>query len=473
MINLKNVNRFFGSRILKEAPKMKKILAIVLTLALMLSAFGTAFADYEANAELAASGKATLNVYGPGLFSSGAEGVTDIVTEITKPGYNEIIAKWNEYYPDCELIIEDIPWDSYSSAITTAAMAGDIDVMIHGHIAGLYEDLRPYLAADAELADGLFENSNLVNLYTADETAGEIRGIDVYFSPVVVWLDKEIFADYGVELPKSDWTIYDLLEIAKSLTGIDPVTGEETYGLQMMDVGGGNIQFNYPICADAIDSTAFTVNGTDWTYDFTSEGSVEALRIISEMAKCASPEAIEGLDVSTSVDGDTNWAMLFKQFSLGNYQQIKQMGLEDKYTFINLPVSLGGTQVTWLGSTGMSIYNGSPDKDWAWEFFRFMHLSDFANEWLVANGYLANGKGVIAAVEPYMTEEDTAKLDYILSNIPEGYSSSWNLNRNGTLLNINSSALVTAVSNVYKSIMTPEEAAQFLQQAGDDYLKTK
>lgn len=453
----------------------KKILATILTLVLVLTSLGTAFAEYQANPDLVAKGKAVLSVYGPGLFTSGEEGTTDIVTGLSKPGYNEIIAKWNEYYPECELVIEDIPWDSYSSAITTAAMAGGVDVMLHGHIAGLYEDLRPYLAADEEVAAAIYEDCNLVNLYTADETAGEIRGLDVYFAPAVVWVDKEIFEHYGVELPAQNWTIYDLTETAKKLTGTDPVTGEETYGLQMMSCGGGNIQFNYPLAADAIDFTAFTFaeNMTDWSYDFTAEGSVEAFNIIAEMSKSASPEMIEGLDVSESIDGETNWAMMVKQFSLADYISVKNLGLEDKYTFVNLPVSLAGNQVAWLGSTGISIYNQSPNKDWAWEFVRFLHLDDSANEWLVANGYLANSTGVISALGAYMTKEDVAKIDYILSNIPEGYSSSWNLNRNGTLLNINSTGLVTAVSNVYKGIMTPAEAAEFLQLTADDYMKTK
>lgn len=453
----------------------KKILATILTLVLLLTSVGTAFADYQANPDLVAKEKATITVYGPGLFGSGAEGTTDIVTGVSKPGYNEIIAKWNEYYPNCELIIEDIPWDSYESAIRTAALAGGVDVMVHGHIAGLYDDLRPYLESDEEMNAAIYEDSNLTHLYTADETAGEIRGLDVYFSPAVVWVDKEIFANYGVELPAQNWTIYDLLETARKLTGTDPVTGEQTYGLQAMSVGGGNIQFNFPIASDAIDSTVFSFaeNGTDWTFDYTTEGAVEAFNIIAEMAKYASPEMIEGLDVSEGVDGETNWAMIIKQLSLSDYLGVKNLGLEDKYTFVNLPVSLAGNQVTWLGSTGTSIYNQSPNKDWAWEFIRFMHLSDFANEWLVANGFLANGVGLISALGAYMTEEDVAKLDYILSNIPEGYSSSWNLNRNGTLLNINGTGLVTAVGNVYKGIMTPAEGAAFLQQAAEDYLKTK
>lgn len=63
----------------------------------------------EANTEFSG----TLKLYGPGLFTTvGEEGSTDIVTGISKPGYNVVIDRWKELYPNVELQIETIPWDN-------------------------------------------------------------------------------------------------------------------------------------------------------------------------------------------------------------------------------------------------------------------------------------------------------------------------------------------------------------------------
>ena len=83
----------------------------------------------EANTEFSG----TLKLYGPGLFTTvGEEGSTDIVTGISKPGYNVVIDRWKELYPNVELQIETIPWDNWKAACQTAALSGDVDIILHG-----------------------------------------------------------------------------------------------------------------------------------------------------------------------------------------------------------------------------------------------------------------------------------------------------------------------------------------------------
>ena len=73
----------------------------------------------------------------------------------------------------------------------------------------------------------------------------------------MIWCDSEIFEHYGVDLPTGDWTFADVLEIAKKLTGTDPVTGQETYGIQLDAMGQNNLWFNYVLCANSLGATVY------------------------------------------------------------------------------------------------------------------------------------------------------------------------------------------------------------------------
>ena len=75
--------------------------------------------------------------------------------------------------------------------------------------------------------------------------------------PVVVWLDKQKFENFGVELPSSDWTYDDMLALAEKLTGEDPVTGEQTYGIQYYAAGENNIWANQVFWANSLGADIF------------------------------------------------------------------------------------------------------------------------------------------------------------------------------------------------------------------------
>lgn len=432
---------------------------------------------YQINESLNLDEEVTLSIYGPGLFASGADGVEDITTGLFKTGYNELVARWNELYPNCTLEIEDIPWDSYESAIQTAALDGGVDLMVHGHIDGLAEDLKPYLEADPEFTEQLFTYTTVMPRMTNNDDETPIQGLSMVLGPLAVWVDTEIFEHYGVELPEDDWTYYDLIEIAEQLTGTDPVTGEQTYGVQYYSPSGANLQFNYTQAALACGAKAFELGETkeDAKVNFATEESVEAFEIIQAMAACASPDTIEGVDVSTTIDGNNNWAMMFTTDIINNAVLLERDGLTDRYVIMNTPVchagEYEGIPTPWAGETTMAIYKDSEKKDWAWEFIKFMLTDDEAVSWLASsNLMIPNNKDGVAAMASILTEEQMEVCQYALDTIPSTYNNSWNYVRNGRIASINGTAMVTAVDNVVKGVMEPQEAAEYLQQAAEEYI---
>ncbi len=435
---------------------------------------------YQVNESLNLDEEVTLSIYGPALFASGAEGHDDVSTGLFRPGYNELAARWNELYPNCALEIEDIPWDSYTSAIQTAALGGGVDIMVHGHIDGLAEDLKPYLEAEPEFTEQLFTHTTVKPATTNNDDETPILGLAMVLGPEVVWVDTEIFEHYGVALPEDDWTYYDLIELAKQLTGTDPVTGEQTYGVQYYSPSGANLQFNYTQAALACGAKVFELGETiaDAKVNFATQESVEAFEIIKAMADCASPDTIEGVDISTDTDGNNNWAMMFATNIIYNAVLIKDNDLADRYVMMNTPLCHEGENkgipTPWAGETTLAIYKDSPKKDWAWEFIKFMLTDDVAISWLASsNLMIPNNKNGVAAMSSILSEEQMAVCQYALDTIPPTYNNSWNYVRNGQIANINGTAMVTAVDNVVKGVMTPQEAADFLQQSAQEAMKSQ
>ena len=91
--------------------------------------------------------KVTLRLYGTANFIDvGPDGTMDLVSGVEMPGYNELIAKWNEKYPNVEILVETCPWDNWITSIQTAVLSGDVDIILHGAtLTELCEPLDPYL----------------------------------------------------------------------------------------------------------------------------------------------------------------------------------------------------------------------------------------------------------------------------------------------------------------------------------------
>lgn len=452
---------------------MKKLFALVLVLALAMSLTSTAFAAYEVNPDLANS-ETTLTVFGPGAFTSGSEDTTDLISGRTKPGYHVVVERWNELYPNVKLDIQEQPWDSWQTAITTACLSGDVDVIMHGAtMTELTEDLTPYLEADPDYRNQI---NALASRRTADNPGQwKVSGISLTVSPMVVWLDTQIFADYGVDLPTEDWTFADLEVLAEKLTGTDPVTGNQTYGLQMDAMGENNLWFNYVLVANTYGAEVFTYGETlgDCVVNYLSDESIAAFETLQRLAAFVSPEAKEGLAVSTSLDGTNNWAMWFNE-GTSPYFEMEANGMLGRYVAINCPICTAGQYEgkpsPHAGDNNMAIYKDAKDKELAWEFIKFMTTDEAMVQWVADQGSLPNNKEGFDAVSALIDKQYASAYFVCLNNIPDNYNNATNSVMNNVAFGATTANLITAVSNVIQGFSTPEEAAQLMQNGVDEYL---
>ena len=282
----------------------------------------------EGNTELSG----TLKMYGPGLFAEvGQDGTMDMITGVEKPGYQVVMDRWKELYPNVELEIEAIPWDNWKAALQTAAISGDVDILLHGASLGpVVEPLQPYLDQDPELEDQLTMLTLRRNAELAPLNEVVPYGITVTLNPVMVVINKTIFEDYGVEIPDyKTWTLDDLMEAAKATTGTDPKTGKQTYGIS--PIKASDAFKNYIWVSRAMNNEIFEWGDSIATskMNFVSDKTAEVLDYIAEFNNYASPDYVEGLDLSSAWTEDHNIAMVVVENPYNVYNTLKANGLDD------------------------------------------------------------------------------------------------------------------------------------------------
>ncbi len=433
----------------------------------------------EQTAEGGTDFSGTLKLYGPGLFTTvGEEGSTDIVTGISKPGYNVVIDRWKELYPDVELQIETIPWDNWKAACQTAALSGDVDIILHGaSIVPICEPLTEYLEKDPEVKDAVGMMAMRKNSDIAPLAEYVPYGLTVNVNPVMVVIDKEILGHYGVELPDyENWTLQDVLDIAKATTGTDPVTGQQTYGMSMIAAASANK--NYIWASRAVNNAIYEWGDSlkNTKVNFVNDKTKEVFNYLTELAGCASPDYMEGLDMANAYTQDNNLAMFIIEDVYSAYNTIKTAGLEDKYMLAALPKitdgEFKGITSSHMGDWNMAICNTSKQKDLAWEFMKFMVTDEVVQQWILDTYCIPANKEASARLGEYMPAEYADPISYVVGTSPLEFSASANNCYDSSNFGTFANDLTTVLNEMFQGNMDADEAMEYVKKNLDDYMST-
>lgn len=429
----------------------------------------------EVNTELSG----TLKMYGPGLFTTvGPDGTTDIVTGISRPGYNTVIERWNELYPNVALEIETIPWDNWKAACQTAALSGDVDIILHGSsITAISEPLTEYLEKDPEIKDAVGMMAMRKDAELAPLSEYVPYGLTITVNPVMVVLDKEILEHYNVEIPDyKTWTLEDITEIAKATTGTDPVTGEQTYGMSM--IGAASANKNYIWASRAMNNVIYEWGETlaDTKVNFDNEVTREVLNYLTELSKYASPDYMEGLDLGNAYTAENNLAMIIIEDVYSAYNTIKAAGLEDKYMILALPPISGGEfdgiTSSHMGDWNMSICKSSQQKDLAWEFLKFMVTDEVVQQWILDTFSIPANKEASAKLGEYMPAEYSDAVSYVVSTSPLMFSASANNCYDSGNFGTFANDLTTVLNEMFQGNMDADAAVEYVMKNVEDYMGT-
>lgn len=263
-----------------------------------------------------------------------------------QPAMEQLIADFNETYPNVDVSIELTAYAQYFTKLQTQGSSGTLpDVFwMNGPNFQLFasNDLLAPLAPLEEA--GLIDTANypeaMNDIYTLDDTQ---YGIPKDFDTIAVFYNKAIFERAGVAEPTADWTWDDYRSIAKQIT--DKLGGEGIFG-------SGDNYDNQAMVYPAILSNGGSILTEDGESGYDDPKSVEAIQFWADIiADGSMPTPAQNAD-TTGLQRFLNGqaGMLWS----GNWQVsgLLDSPVADDVTVVELPLAPSGERTTVIHGIG-------------------------------------------------------------------------------------------------------------------------
>ena len=178
------------------------------------------------------------------------EDSTDAISGQTNKGLSVLEEAFEKEHADIDVEFILMGWDDYQKKTQTMIMAKEADVYQLPGIAsiadqGLLEPLQPYIDRDSfdlgVYIDGQIDGWKVVG---PDDSEPQIYGLPMIADTRFIVYDKQIFDDWGVEYLSAEPTPEEVLEKAKLMTGTNPKTGKENFGVFYKGTDGADAVMN-------------------------------------------------------------------------------------------------------------------------------------------------------------------------------------------------------------------------------------
>ncbi|WP_166354718.1 ABC transporter substrate-binding protein [Phytoactinopolyspora limicola] len=304
--------------------------------------------------------------------------------------------------PDIEVIVETTPYDDYFTRLQTA-VAGNTEA---DAFELNYENFVTYAesGALAELS-GVDEGAYTPSLLEAFQYDGAQVGLPESFSDVVLFYNKELFAEAGLDEPSADWTWEDQLAAAEALTDTD----EGVFGLYQP----ATFHEFYKVLAQA-GGEFFTADGSAVAFD--SPAGLEAARWLVEKPGTVMPTEADG---AGTPDFDTE---LFRSGNLAMWHTgIWMFGpLADTPFEWDIVVEPGNaTQASAMFTNGVVVSAGSDHPEEAQRWLEYLTSSDAMVDTRLEAGWELPPIADTDKLAPYLDQTPPANRDAVFEALEE------------------------------------------------------
>lgn len=321
----------------------------------------------------------------------------NVSTQQPSEGYNTLAKKLlKEKFPDLDITFIAVPWDNASGKVQTILMSNSTDLFTQGgafipeyYKEGLIQSLNPFLEKDN---DFVYEDNYPANFKgnanCLDYSGNELLTLPWQVGYRLIIYDKQIFDEWGVEYLSENPTPEEILEKAEKLTGINPVSGLQNYGVW---IAGNSLNMSYLIPVTEYYGTPEVTGNYDdpknlkWALN-DSNGFVKAMQWAVDIARFVPPAAATGQgyenfgkdnnDVAIQIDN--NGAVIMGEFYKdGDESRIARFTP-------TMHMGTGGGNWTPVDGMGMASYISGADADQAWEILKYMCGAEVM-EWQFVN----------------------------------------------------------------------------------------
>lgn len=256
-----------------------------------------------------------------------------------------------EEHPDITVELVTSPWMDYWTRLPVLAASGqlaDIVSMQSLRMPNFYSILEP-LNARVE-ADGFDIDAFVPSIVGGMSFGGALYGLPYDVGPWLIFYNKDMFEQAGLDLPEPGWTVDEFLAAAEALTG-DDVHG---FGLAPID---------FSVFATA---TGATYLAGDGTLNLTDPSAIEAAAtLIGMVAESGTAPIVTGANPAIMVSGRFDAGNVAMQIT-GPWDMVnKNANVAFELGLTSMPRGDGPLRAATAGS-GFGIATTSDHKDAAW-----------------------------------------------------------------------------------------------------------
>ncbi|WP_373233272.1 extracellular solute-binding protein [Cohnella sp.] len=385
---------------MKRMKSISFIITITTILAILLSACGSndsknsssnassepsassPSADASSGASPNANLTGTLKVQFIGDFS--VEDKTDPKTGVASKGIHVIKEEFEKQYPGTKVEFITMGWDDYNEKTQTMLQSNAADVYQVPGIAkfaeqDLLEPLQPYIDRDQfDLDQYLTGQIDGWKAMGPNDQKTEIYGLPFIGDARLIVYDKQLFDEWGVDYLSESPTPEEVMDKAQKMTGKNPKTGEQNYGITYKAGDAADSVMNINEFKGSQWGTGFLWK--DMKVDFNSPTMVDSLNWLVEATKYAPTGVLAGQGSENFLTAKNNIAIALRM-PPGFINDIAVSGTQDRFQaallFKNPAQGMGGM----FAGSPFAIGKTSKNKDLAWEWLKFSG-SDFFQKYM-------------------------------------------------------------------------------------------
>ncbi|MBL8028368.1 MAG: extracellular solute-binding protein, partial [Fibrobacteres bacterium] len=262
----------------------------------------------------------------------------------------------------------------------------------------IVENLESRIATDLDTSSYLNGALDRYSVFDFKEGRYKRVSIPVYFGVRLTSYDRAIFRDNNVDTLPLVPTPLDVMTRAAKISGINPKTGKQNYGLYFQ---GRYKIFLVPNLMDAFGGGWGKLNNDgSYSFDFTKPENVEAIVWLLQASQYCPPSIFGSGEDQESLWGtiDNNVAIRLHAFGNDLFVQNKMSGCKDidggyRFRYVQLFRDQKGGGGFAFGSP-LAIASSSPHKDAAWRFIKWMSSGE------KAQSYIANSLSSYPVIKP-------------------------------------------------------------------------
>ncbi len=254
--------------------------------------------------------------------------------------------------------------DNASAKLQTTLMSNGTDLFTMGgafipeyYKEGLMQSLTPFLEADTEY---VYEENFPANFKTHPNCTSydgtQLLTLPWQCGNRIIIYDKQIFDDWGVEYLSEYPTPEEILEKTSQMTGTNPRTGAQNYGLYMA-ANTLNMDYVVPL-SEAFGATECTGNFGDpanLQWSLNSPEMVETIQWVVDAMKFVPPAASTGQGAENWGTENNDIAIYFNGNGVSIMNNVRNTGDESLLERFEPTMNVGTDGGNWTPVDGMGM----------------------------------------------------------------------------------------------------------------------